>query len=225
MAHGIVLREEYSRKLLATPRSRVLPDIAVNLPFLSPQRHKLQHKKPMQIVVSLLWSIPDPDKNFEPLLERVANLLNELEPTSYAITLLPMQISETETNDDLWTSEQLLKRLKHSNATIYQERDLRKITDLLARADLVIGARLHTNILATLNGTPTIGIAYRQKVHSFFADSNLGEYCLGLDQLDQLTKVFADVTKRYDAVAGEFYQAATQCLEGRKEYARLAESL
>jgi polysaccharide pyruvyl transferase WcaK-like protein len=225
MAHGIVLREQYSRKLLAMPRSVVLPDIAINLPFVRPRQHRQAARLPMHIVVSLLWSIPNPDENFDRLLDSVATLLNGLDQSSYIVTLLPMQISEAEKNDDLWTSKQLLERLRGSNVSIYNERDLEKITSLLGSADLVLGARLHTNILAILNGTPAIGIAYRQKVRSFFEDSGLGEYCVDLAQLDELGAVFARVVQQYNAVADEFYLAATGCLERRVDYAKLADSL
>jgi polysaccharide pyruvyl transferase WcaK-like protein len=225
MAHSIVLREEYSRKLLAIPRAIVLPDIAVNLPLLSPRLHHLSQKRPMHIVVSLLWSIPNPNENFERLLSMVAGLLNSLEGLSYVVTLLPMQISEAEKNDDLWTSEQLLKRLKGSNAKIYHERELEKILGLLQGADLVIGARLHTNILAVLNGTPAIGIAYRQKVRSFFEDNGLGAYCVDLEQLAELEAVFAAMVRAYDEAARKFHLAAVQCLERRRDYAKLADSL
>jgi polysaccharide pyruvyl transferase WcaK-like protein len=225
MAHGIVLREEYSRQLLAMPRSIVLPDIAINLPFLHPRQHREPHQKPMHIVVSLLWSIPNPDENFDRLLNHVAALINGLEGSSYIVTLLPMQISEAEKNDDLWTSEQLLKRLRTNNVSIYRERDLEGITGLLGSADLVIGARLHTNILAILSGTPAIGIAYRQKVRSFFESSGLGEYCVDLEQLDELEAVFTRAVRQYDATADTFYRAAKQCLGRRRDYAKLAESL
>lgn len=224
MAMAIVVREQRSARVLDLDSVRVLPDLAINLPFHKAVLHKFPHKRPFRIVVSVLWSIPDPDRNFPKLINQIAKLFNGLPAKDFEITLLPMHIPGEE-HDDLWASEQLARQITNHTVGIHGTRDLPSIVKLLAESDLVIGGRLHANILAILNATPAIGLSYRPKVRSFFADNQLGDYCLDLDDLAELPRVFQGVYANYADVAKVFYDAGKRNLSRRSDYETLVRGL
>lgn len=224
MAEKNVLREQRSNEVLQMPNTTVLPDIAINLPFNKPTKHVFPKTKPFSIVISVLWSIPDPENNFPLLIKSIANLVNSLPAEDFEVTLLPMHISTDEEFDDVWASKQLNKLLDRK-AKIYKGRDLESVVACLRECDLLIGSRLHTNILAILNGTPSIGLAYRPKVSSFFADNDLKEYCLDLNELDKLKAIFDKIYNHYPTSSKQFYEVGTRNFAVQSEYKKLIDSL
>ncbi|HSX16130.1 MAG TPA: polysaccharide pyruvyl transferase family protein [Candidatus Saccharimonadales bacterium] len=224
LARKVVVREQRSAGVLDLPQVAVLPDLAINLPYNRARRHALPAKRPFAIVISVLWSIPHPEQNFPKVLQAIAGLINSLPAKDFAITLLPMH-STGEDHDDVWASQQLLSQIQGHEVTVYANRDLETIVTLLREADLVIGTRLHADILAVLNGTPAIGISYRPKVRSFFADNGLDAYCLDLDDVARLRDVFYRVYDDYKTAADVFYAASKQNLEQRGAYEALVRGL
>jgi polysaccharide pyruvyl transferase WcaK-like protein len=224
MAQTIVVRERRSAQVLGLHKVRVLRDLAINLPYHRSVMHTFPAKRPFSIVISVLWSVPDPIRSFPKLMGAIADLLNSLPVNQFKVTLLPMHITG-EVHDDLWASEQLARHLKHHVVDIHITRDLPSIITLLAESDLVIGGRLHANILAMLNATPAIGISYRPKVRSFFAYNNLDEYCLGIDDLDKLSELFWTIYDNYADVSKAFYAASKNNLSRRTDYAALVHDL
>lgn len=223
MSDLIVAREQRSANKLGLNNVVVLPDIAINLPYVSPKMHKLPGKEaPFSIVVSVLWSIPQPEQNFPKLIGEIAGLLNSLPPNQYEVTLLPMQISRYEESyDDLWASRQLASLITNQPVTIHTNRNIQSVNRLVRDANLVIGTRLHACILSILNATPTIGIAYRPKISSYFKDNNLSAYCIDLDNLDQLADLFHKLRDEYGAAASTFHRVSTHTLSKRQAYAEL----
>lgn len=224
MAKTIVVREQRSAEVLNLANLKVLPDIAVNLPYHRAVRHEFPIGRPFSIVISVLWSIPNPEHNFPQLIGQIADLLSSLPAENFKITLLPMHITGA-AHDDLWASEQLARLVKDHTVDIHVARDLASIVELLAESDLVIGTRLHADILAALNATPAIGISYRPKVRSFFADNQLGAYCLELDNLAELPRLFQTVYDNYADVAQAFYDVSKHNLSKRSDYEALVRSL
>ncbi len=135
-----------------------------------------------------------------------------------------MLISAQEKHDDLWASEQVQAKLEESNipCEIYQPADLQDLVRKLGSLDLVIGTRLHANILATFNATPCLGIAYRAKVRSFFHDNQLAPYCLDLDVLEELPSKFWAMYDDYKTVAQRFYETSKHNLKQREAYQAFA---
>ena len=224
MAKVIVVREQRSAEVLALKNLMVLPDLAINLPYHRARLHAFPQKRPFSIVISVLWSIPDPVRNFPRLITQIAELVNNLPAEDFTITLLPMHITGEE-QDDLWASEQLARSVPDRTVDIYVARDLPSIIKLLAESDLVIGSRLHANILAALNATPAIGLSYRPKVRSFFADNRLDAYCLELDDLAELPQLFWSVYNNYAAAAQLFYDVGTRNLSRKSDYEALVSDL
>lgn len=222
MAHAITVRERRSAELLCLKQASVLPDLAVALPYNRPLRHRKHADKPFSIVISVMHSLPNMEQTFPLLLESIAGLINNLPSEQYRITILPMHISSADAFDDLRASEELARLVSgHRVRLCKTPRSLRSVVRLMRNSHLVIGTRLHANILAMLNATPAIGIAYRPKVRSFFAENKLDEYVLELDQLQKLPSLFQMIYDQYEEVSQRFYQASKHNLGQRAAYARI----
>lgn len=226
LAKKIVVREKRTAEVLRLPQITLLPDLAVNLPYHHPVPHKLPAPgKQFHIIISLLHAIPNPETAFPRFIQDVATFVKTLPKDGYKISLLPMHITEHEANDDLWASKGLLKLLPDHKIDIIYERDLAKTIAILRGCDLVIGGRLHANILAILNATPAIGIAYRPKVRAFFEDNGIGKLCLDLSEVSHLDKVFDGLYKDYAANAELFFRISQRNLAKRADYKKLTQGM
>lgn len=223
MSHTIVSRERRSAEVLGLAGVEVLPDLAINLPYYKPHLHRLPPPgERFTIGVSLLYHLPDPEQNFPKLAGAVADFIDSLPPERFRVVMLPMLVSDRESHDDLWASQQVMAQVKGKvPVQLYQANSLEDMVDTLGGFDLVIGTRLHANILATFNATPCLGIAYRAKVSSFFRDNDLGEYCIDLDDAARLPETFGEMYSRYDHLAAAFFAASKRNLAQREAYRSL----
>jgi len=224
MAKQVVVREQRSSQVIGLKNVAVLPDLAINLPYNKSVLHATPKDRPFHITVSVLQSIPNPEVNFPRLVEAVSQFVNSLPEDKFRVTLLPMHVSNDEPKDDLWASKQLESKLTRS-AEMFEPRDLETIVKQLRESDLVIGTRLHTDILGMLNGTPSIGIAYRPKVKSLFEDNGIGEFCTDLDNLDKLPGMFTKIYDNYDAVGKQFFALSQKNLAKRADYITLTSTI
>lgn len=219
LSDGLILREARSAKLIGV-KSTVMPDLAVNIPYLVDAPHPIFSER-FTIVISTLWSIPSPDKNFQNMIEGIAEAVNKLPYKHVRVVLLPMHINSGEKGyDDLWACEEL-KKILDGDVSIFMQRELSKVVDLLRKADLIIGGRLHANIIGLLNSTPCIGLSYRPKIKSFFTDNRLSEYCLELSEVDQLTQKIMYVHDNYSVATEAFYNASALNKKYRAEYQKI----
>jgi len=224
MAKRVVVREKRSSNVIGLKNVEVLPDLAINLPYNQSRLHTKPTNRAFHVTVSILQSIPNPDINFPKLVTAVKELINGLPEDTFKVTLLPMHVSNDEPKDDLWASEQLKMQLTRS-ADMFEPRDLETIVKQLRESDLVIGTRLHTDILGMLNGTPSIGIAYRPKVKSLFEDNGIGEFCTDLDNLEVLPQMFNNIYEHYNEVAERFFTISQENLSKRADYKTLTSTI
>lgn len=221
LAHTVLVREQRSATLLRIPGSKVVADLAVNLPFYRPRTHRLPKQgEPFVIGVSLMYHLPEPQKNFSRLVEHLSVFIASLPPDEFHVVLLPMLVSKHEKKDDLWASQQVKARLQSVglNCDIYETKSLAELVQKLDGFDLIIGTRLHANILATMNATPCLGIAYRPKVRSFFRDNNIAQHCIDLESLADLPRHFWDMYRHYEDIAQQFFLISNTNLEQRAAY-------
>jgi polysaccharide pyruvyl transferase WcaK-like protein len=227
LASTVITREQRSRAVLGLPHTYVMPDLAINLPYFRPRLHRLPPRHRFVVGISLLYHVPDPKRNFPRLVSHLVEFIASLPADKFKVVLLPMLISRQEPHDDDWASRQVRDALKdkHSiiDVDIYHPRDLRDMVDKLGSFDLVIGARLHANVLATFNATPCLGIAYRAKVASFFGDNQLEDYCIDLESLEDLAPRFWHMYDHYQQVAEQFYTISSRNIAERVAYQELAE--
>lgn len=221
LANQIVVRESRSQKVLNLPgKVTTLPDLAINLPYLETTKHVLpQQNEKFIIGISILYHIHEPAKNFAPYIESIAKFVNGLDTKKFSILLIPMLGDKKDPHNDLWASEQLAKLFKKNiDYTTYHPKDIESLTKKLSTCHVLIGTRLHANILATLSATPCIGISYRPKIRSFFQDSKIEEYCLDMDNLQTLGDLFKDIHNSYSKVSGQYHTASKKALEKRIHY-------
>lgn len=224
LSHTIITRERRSAEVLGLAGVEVLPDLAINLPYYKPRLHKMPPpEEPFTIGISLLYHLPNPKENFPLMAEKVAKFIDSLDPKRFRVVLLPMLVSEQEPNDDLWASERVRELTKGKvPVEIYKAKSLKDVVNTLGSFDLVIGTRLHANILATFNAVPCLGIAYRAKVSSFFRDNDIGDYYIELDELDDLPLAFQYMYDNYDQAAQKFYDASQRNLAQKEAYQTFA---
>lgn len=225
LADGIILRDEATRKTLELPSASVLPDLTITLFPQPPELSMLNSDKPIKLVVSTLYYIPDPELNFENYIQQLANCINQLDPTRFEITLLPMLTAQNTLHNDIWASERLLERLTISHhITISYPKSFQEFKQTLASAHLVIGSRLHANILATWLGKPSIGIAYRPKVRRFFSQNDMVDNCLDLDEINKLPSLITQIINNYDAYAQQAHDIWKKNTEKGKVYEQFVQT-
>lgn len=220
MATEILFRDDRSYQLMNLKNSGIAPDIAVNLPFLKPTLHiKPDVHNKFSIVISIRYDIPCPEKDFIPFINKLSKTIDKLTIHNLEIIFTPMSISGEFEKDDIWALKKLMQRLKHrKNISFYVAKNVQDFTELVASCSLVVSVRLHANILATLSGTPCVGISYRPKVSSFFLDNKLGENFVNVSDLENLTAKVMNIYDTYDKQASKFQKAGLVCIEGKQNY-------
>lgn len=109
------------------------------------------------------------------LTAQVADWLSE---KGYSFLFLPMH--KVSPDDDLWEISIIRGLMKSVNRGNVVSEDLSpfEVSSLLGRVDLVFGSRLHSLILAAMNGTPVIGMDHDPKIGGFMTLAGVGELIL-----------------------------------------------
>ena len=221
LANTVIVREPRSAKVLGMKRAIVLPDLVSSLDWPA-RAAKRAPGKPFTIGISILYHLPNPEVCFPQLLETLHDFVAGLPAEQFRIVLFPMLISPSDPKDDLWASRQLQLALEDvaQDVTISPARELDDFVAELSQVDLVIGARLHANILAMLTGTPCLGIAYRPKVMSFFSANKLKDYCIELSKLNakNLSELFWNMHDAYGHVTEQVASARVRSIQEGAAY-------
>lgn len=218
LAHGIVVREPRSARVLNLAKVQVLPDLVTNLDIDA--KPKKQGKGKFVIGISILYHLPNPGTSFPHLIDGLSSWLATLPSKDYRIVLFPMLASPNEAHDDTWASDQLAKKLPNADISIFSGREVDEYVAALRDVDLLVGARLHANIIGLLAGVPSIGISYRPKVAQFFEMNQLGKYCIDLEEASpaRLASTFEEVRTNMARAQQDFNNARQRTTESRKGY-------
>ena len=224
LANTIITREPRSARVLSLKRVRVLPDLVTNLDITAKPH---QPKGKFVIGVSILYYLPDPAQNFPKLINTLSKVLGNLPARNYRIVLFPMLASPSDDHDDVWASGELDAALPNADVTIFGGRQVDEYVAALSEVDLLIGTRLHANILAMLAGVPSLGISYRPKVAQFFAMNGLDDYCIDLGDLaeDTLTQKIEMIRNNVARAQADFAHARERNLAERAGYRDLVDEL
>lgn len=84
---------------------------------------------------------------------------------------------------DVTGYQEIAKNMNENNIILPYSDDYRVAYSAIASTELLIGMRLHSQILATIAGVPIVPISYCGKVKSYLDDINLGEYYLDIEEL------------------------------------------
>lgn len=65
----------------------------------------------------------------------------------------------------------------------------KEIMGIMNCTNAIIGERFHSSIFSLINNIPFLGIAYMPKVESLFKEMGHKEWCIKLDEIDEVTLI------------------------------------
>jgi len=213
----IVTRDSHTIRLLKVKKMLELPDLAINL-FETNKTNKKNLKQTIYIGISLLYFLPDPEINFPLVVEEFQSLFAFFDNKDVKFIIIPFFISKHTKHDDLWVSKKLINNSKYKNVEVFNSNKLEDILTLLPQLSLMIGTRLHANILAVLSGIPTLGISYRPKVKSFFTQNKLDEFCINIDEIEKLVPKISMIIDSYPEIEELFLSAQKDLISQKVKY-------
>lgn len=193
----VMVREQFSARrmeALGVPavRLRVVPDAAFALSDTGASHaeidHLLQHESatgnPLVGVSVRSHHFPglsDPAQAMERYLDEVAAAADHLIDVYGARVLFVPQCIGIGGND-LHVSERVRQRMKRPNESRIITEDLSPLAlqSLYGRLRLLVGTRMHANILALCAGTPVVAISYERKTDGIMERLGLGAFVLDI---------------------------------------------
>jgi Polysaccharide pyruvyl transferase len=105
---------------------------------------------------------------------------------------LTIEFVSMEPTDEAWNRR--VAEALQLRPVIHKPTDCGQFFAIAAASKLVIGTRLHCNVLASAADTPTISLEYRPKSRDFMESIGCGSMCHRVDQLDpsELERSIAD---------------------------------
>lgn len=113
---------------------------------------------------------------------RVADSMVEL--TKGAVFFVPQCILTG--GQDVEVSREVVKRMQHADYARVVDEDLSPLAlqVLYSRFEMLIGTRMHANILSMCAGTPVVAIAYERKTNGIMEMLGLGEYVVNIEDVE-----------------------------------------
>jgi len=230
----ISVRDTQSKELLIQlgihpDRIRVTADPAWRFPDVSPALGKdllqnigLNSTSPILAVSVRPWTNSENQQWEVALAHALDNFVTYQQGT---VLFIPFHKSDGITND--YAQSEKIKNLMESRSSAYVlDADLsteEKIS-ILRNCDLMLGMRLHANILAMRYGIPVVGLVYDPKVANLFVEIGKSEYALDLDlcTAQTLHTLFQKAWAERDNLRA-FYEKTIQAMSARaKENVLLA---
>ncbi len=223
----VMVREPLSATLLdkfAIPYS-VVPDTAFLGNFIkapSPLAKSYLEKLDrncLNIGVTVMdwrWAVPGALKSKDYLssyLCKIAEALKESGSLHRVRVSIFVQVKTDYRDDDLEVSQRLQLLIDGNLAEVLLVHDILTPSDLyhLYKAmDLVVGTRLHSNILAMIQGVPTVGLSYQPKTKGTFALLGLNEFVLDVHDfsMEELLSIINEMLHRRKQLGVRFSKAA-----------------
>lgn len=115
-------------------------------------------------------------------------------------------------DDDLQVTRRIYDKVAKSGVSVRNVRVLKDLEDALAvyaQVDLLVGMRMHSNILTAVNGVPFIAIAYEHKTDGIAEYLGFKKYCIDAELVDskKLFGLLADAYKSASALKDRVKQA------------------
>lgn len=195
-AHAITVRDNESKDLLvslgiAAKKIQVTADPVWNFPDISTdvakdliQQIDAHLSSPVLGVAVRPWNNPG---NAEWEIEVARALDAFIEREHGTVLFIPFhKDAGSESVDDYIQSQKIRGLMKHADsAHIFSANiGLEKKISILRHCDVVLGMRLHANILAMRYGIPAVGLAYDPKVTNLFAGVEQKKYVLDMRKLN-----------------------------------------
>lgn len=196
--HRILAREQSSLETLARIAPRAQRELVPDLGFLlstcaSTTADRLRATLATGGRRALGISVRDyrfPDHS-EPVAQRaryisaVAHAVDHaIERHGLNVCFVPQVLADAVS--DLSVSREVAARVRNAEHVRVMDLDLdpRELKDLYGNFDLFMGVRMHANIFALGAGVPTVAIAYEPKTQGIMEQLGLGEFVIGIYDLD-----------------------------------------
>ncbi len=100
--------------------------------------------------------------------------------------------------DDRMVACEVISRMQEDAEILWTEQSPYTLCDFYSHADLHIGTRMHSNILALLAGTPVFAIAYEHKTIGLMQQLDMVDHCMWIDDIGP-AELIAQVSTAFDA--------------------------
>jgi len=144
------------------------------------------------------------EKQFTTMKESLAHILDYLvEKYNYKIVFFPMYTPEHEADDKV--SKEILGLMKSKDKGYVIEGDFnpKDFLELISNCSLFFGIRLHSTILSTSVGVPSLTFYYVPKGKSYFQQLDIPENSFPIEDLLETSKIQIDL-KQIDKVINNY---------------------
>jgi len=180
----IMVREKYSHKILKKyGLQNVLLSADTSLLLKYPKK-KCTHDKLTLGFTIRKWLEDEGQKTFE---DNFAKAIISFSQQTNAIVQPIVQVDAPEYGDiDLEITQNIVNTL-HQNKI--QTNKIVRVTnlstaDVYSKSDLLLGVRMHSNILAALQGTPYVAVAYEYKTTGISDFIGVKNYCIDINKIN-----------------------------------------
>lgn len=120
-----------------------------------------------------------PWHNNEQIINSLLPHLKKLIKEGYDLYFLPMYYEQ-----DLDIAKEIYDQLGDQAKLINKKLTIEETLAYTASFDFIIGMRLHSLIMATVAGTPVIGLSYDPKVKAFMDEMQM-QYCIDINEISE----------------------------------------
>ncbi|MDR2183106.1 MAG: polysaccharide pyruvyl transferase family protein, partial [Clostridiales bacterium] len=131
---------------------------------------------------------------------------------------IPMQPS-----NDAEISTQVMELARRQSFYLQESFTIDEILSVIARAQFLVGMRLHSIIYGANTATPVIGLVYDPKVSAMFYELNQ-KYYMSLEEIsaNKLIDFSEEILSRRDEIAGQLRDVTLPMIESARSNARIA---
>jgi colanic acid/amylovoran biosynthesis protein len=191
----VVVREDSSRStatsLIRRTPAVLCPDVALwgRMGNNGTTRQTVARRPHLAIgVMDWTWARPAGEGALSAYLEKLTSLASALMKDGHAVSLFGHS-SLPEHGQDDWSLAACLAELIHDKTgveptLVKRTHRVDALRQTLARADVVVGTRLHSCLLAMLDNTPALALSYQPKTSGTYALLGLTDLCFDVETFD-----------------------------------------
>ena len=203
----IMAREKYSYKILKKYTSQNLLLSADTSFLLKYPRKKPSSKKLILGFTIRKWFDRANQEEFE---ENFAKALIQFSKKSNCVIQPIVQVDAPEYGDvDLVITKNIMKILHQNEIKTNPIVLVNKLSTIkiYKKVDLLLGVRMHSNILAALQGTPFIAVSYEHKTIGISKSLDIGNYCIDIKKVNSnaLYKKLILLEKEREEISKKLY--------------------
>lgn len=221
-------KESYSfaRETLALPTkgiARATDGLFIGTRWLTPW-HSAQlvprGKHTRVVGINVLSDIPDWIDRRQYLMS-IRQFISQLLEQRARVVLLPFQHDFNPNNDRVFMEREILPHFKGKEVVLVDQVPIDKVVSYLKQVDVFVGMRFHSLLLATVTGTPYVGIAYDTKCWRFLQEAQY-PHAVRIEALSvaHLQKAYNNLLQNLPRAAGtlkaiakRYQQEGQQCLD------------